>query len=197
MTSLQLHVHQWLPASRANGPGLRAVVWVQGCSLGCPGCFNPTTHPFGAGETWPVERLAAAILERRNELEGVTVSGGEPFQQSKALAAFLAIVRRESHLSTLVFSGYCLEELASIRYAPEALRHVDLLLAGRYEAAQRLARDLLGSANKTAHFLTARYSPTDLAGVPAGEALIEPNGEIHLTGIDPLVWPTTPPPMTI
>ena len=62
MTGEILRLHQFLPASRANGPGLRAVLWVQGCSLGCPGCFNPQTHPFNEGQPVPVENLVSQIV---------------------------------------------------------------------------------------------------------------------------------------
>jgi anaerobic ribonucleoside-triphosphate reductase activating protein len=63
-----------------------------------------------------------------------------------------------------------------------------VLLAGRYDERLRLARGLMGSANKTAHFLTDRYGPKDLAAVPEAEVVITPSGEVVTTGIDPLEW---------
>jgi anaerobic ribonucleoside-triphosphate reductase activating protein len=83
-------VHAVEPRSQANGPGVRFVVWSQGCTLGCPGCFNPGTHPVtaaGAGE-WPPGELAAAAAAQAGCIEGVTLTGGEPLQQPAAVAAF-------------------------------------------------------------------------------------------------------------
>ena len=70
-------VHALIPASRANGPGLRAVVFFQGCALGCPGCWNPEAHPFRGTEVM-VDAVAEQVLRAHNEhpLEGVTFSGG-------------------------------------------------------------------------------------------------------------------------
>ena len=76
-------LHALIPASLANGPGLRAVVFFQGCTLACPGCFNPGTHPF-AGTEISVLALAERVVRayREYKLEGVTFSGGEPMQQA-------------------------------------------------------------------------------------------------------------------
>ena len=57
-----LRVHRFLPHSYANGPGARAVIWVQGCTLGCPGCFNPATHPHAGGELMPIATLFRRIV---------------------------------------------------------------------------------------------------------------------------------------
>jgi anaerobic ribonucleoside-triphosphate reductase activating protein len=183
-----LRLHRYEPASRANGPGLRAVVWVQGCALGCPGCFNPQSHAFDAGERWPVERLAEQILAGKDRLEGLTISGGEPAHQHRALARLLGLVRPASDLSVVVFSGYSLEELHRLPGSQAFLDGIDVLIAGRYEAARRVASGLIGSANKTVHLLTGRYTRADLARVPQAEVILSPEGEIILSGIDPLRW---------
>ena len=65
---------------------------------------------------------------------------------------------------------------------------VDVLIAGRYERRYHLGAGLLGSSNKKIHFLTPRYSARDLAAVPDAEVLIQPNGEVFLSGISPLDW---------
>lgn len=74
-----LRVHRFLPFTRAEGPGNRACVWVQGCPIRCPGCFNPGTWPTGGGEEVAVEDLADRILDVK-DIEGVTFLGGEPFE---------------------------------------------------------------------------------------------------------------------
>jgi anaerobic ribonucleoside-triphosphate reductase activating protein len=182
-----LRIHHIEPTSSANGPGVRFVVWVQGCSLGCPACFNPETHAKTAGIDIAVDDLCRQILARSANIEGVTISGGEPLQQIDALAELLRAVKSGSSLSTLVFSGFGWSEIQRIPGSKELLPWIDVLLAGRYQANLRLARGLIGSANKTTHFLNGRYSLQDLELVPEAEVLINPDGSVALTGIDPLV----------
>lgn len=174
-----------------NGPGRRAVVWVQGCALGCPGCFNPETHDFRGGELWPVETLARKIMALKDGLEGLTISGGEPAHQARALARLARIIRAETKLSIILFSGYKLEELKHLPGSQALLEGIDVLIAGRYDASRRVARSLTGSDNKTFHFLTGRYTAADLAAVPQAEILLSPEGEVILSGIDPLEWNRT------
>jgi anaerobic ribonucleoside-triphosphate reductase activating protein len=187
-----LRIHRFVPASQANGPGLRAVLWVQGCGLACPGCFNPETHSFEGGQRWTVQEAADHILAAqqaaRGGLEGLTLSGGEPAVQHRTLAKILKEVHRQSSLSVLVFTGYTLEELHKMPGIHQFLSQVDLLIAGRYDSSHRTAHGLVGSANKVLHFLTPRYSPADLAQIPEAEIILSPDGEIILSGIDPLQW---------
>jgi len=181
-----LRLHHFEPASESNGPGKRAVLWVQGCTLGCPGCFNPQTHGAGDGQDWPVEKLLQEIVALARQIEGITVSGGEPLQQMQPLLALLEAVRARTSLSVLVFTGYNWQEIERMPAAPRLGACTDVLLAGRYLAGQRLARGLLGSKNKTAHFLTGRYSVQDLQTVPVAEAFILPGGDVLFSGIDPI-----------
>ncbi len=180
-----IRLHATLPQSRANGPGLRGVVWFQGCSLGCRGCFNPETHAPDTGTTVPVESLAREILESWRGIEGITVSGGEPFQQPRALAHLLREVRTHEPLSVLLFSGYRLEEIHEIAGSAAVLDLTDVLIAGRFVPKLREARALIGSANQTAHFLTDRYGPEDLRSLPAAEIVIDATGRIVTSGIAP------------
>lgn len=181
-----LRLHAFLPLSRANGPGARAVIWLQGCSLACPGCYNPETHGFEGGESISPDDLFASLMTLSDGIEGITVSGGEPLQQMRPLLVLLQRLRKETNLSCLVFTGYTWEEIQRMPDAEKLLACVDVLIAGRYAQSQRLARSLIGSGNKTAHFLTDRYTVTDLQRVPAAEVIITPEGDVVLSGIDPL-----------
>lgn len=185
---MDLRLHHFLPASLANGPGSRAVVWVQGCTLACPGCFNPETHPFRGGEKISPDRLFERILAAAEGIEGLTVSGGEPLQRPRPLLRLLQRVRQETALSVLVFTGYDWETVQRLPLGPALLATIDVLVAGPYQASARLAQGLVGSSNKTVHFLTGRYSAQDLQLVPTTELLITPTGEVILSGIDPLKW---------
>ena len=183
-----LRIHHFEPASRANGPGLRAVLWVQGCTLGCPGCFNPETHPSGGGNQLSVNSVMEKILAEQGEIEGITISGGEPLQQRIALQGLLARIKRETSLSVVLFSGYSWNEIQKMPRIQILLNNVDILLAGRYDQSQRIATALTGSANKTIHFLSPRYSAQAFNTVPVAEVILTQKGEIHLTGINPVHW---------
>jgi anaerobic ribonucleoside-triphosphate reductase activating protein len=183
--SLRLFHHESL--SRVNGPGCRFVLWTQGCTLNCPGCFNPETHPLKGGYRLSLDLLIAEILSNRDSIEGITLSGGEPLLQSRALSLFLTRIKHESNLSTLLFTGFEWAELQKIAAIDTILSHLDLLISGRYLQSQRLASHLIGSSNKTVHFLSSRYNQTDL-NIEAAEVTIANDGTITLTGIDPFKW---------
>jgi anaerobic ribonucleoside-triphosphate reductase activating protein len=178
-----LRIHSRLDGSLANGPGRRAVIWVQGCSLACAGCFNPLTHPAQGGEFLPVEGLVE-WLAGLHGIEGLTLSGGEPLQQLAGVTALLRGVRHSTRLSTLLLTGYTWQEIQRFPQQ-DFLGELDVVIAGRYEQGRRLARGLAGSRNKTFHFLTGRYTPADLASLPEGEIILEVGGQVVVSGIDP------------
>jgi anaerobic ribonucleoside-triphosphate reductase activating protein len=181
---LLARVHATEPRSRANGPGARFVVWLQGCTLGCPGCFNPATHEPAGGREVPVAELAAQLAGAR-DIEGLSLSGGEPLQQPAAAAALLDAARGLG-LSTLAFSGYTLDEIRALPGGPAVLARLDVLIDGRYRSGERLATGLRGSANQQIHLLTDRYRLADVEATPVAEIRIGPTGELVLTGVDPL-----------
>jgi anaerobic ribonucleoside-triphosphate reductase activating protein len=175
-------VHAVEKRSRANGPGERFVIWLQGCTLGCPGCFNPATHAAGGTPREVAELIAEARAAR---VEGVTLSGGEPLQQPEAALALLRAARGAG-LSTLVFSGYTIDEIRAQPLGPAILAELDVLVDGRYVAGERHATGLRGSANQRIHCLTARYTIADVEATPIAEVRISPDGTAVLTGVDPI-----------
>ncbi|MEW6156173.1 MAG: 4Fe-4S single cluster domain-containing protein [Verrucomicrobiota bacterium] len=177
--------------SFANGPGRRAVIWTQGCSLGCHGCFNPETHSREGGQIADVAHLGQMVLELSDELEGLTISGGEPLQQMLPLLELLELIRQQSRLSIILFSGFEFAEIQRFPKAAQLLGCLDVLIAGRYDQRRRFAAGLRGSTNKTIHLLSPRYSAADLEAVPAAEAVISPDGALWFSGIDPLDWKST------
>lgn len=181
---MNIRLHAFEPCSRANGPGRRAVVWFQGCTLGCPGCFNPATHDPTGGYAYDTEKLAADILALGDNIEGVSISGGEPVQQPQALLDLLQRLAA-SPLSTLLFSGYTQTEIVAMTLGAEILRHIDVLIAGRFEGSTHCGKGLVGSANQEVHFLTSRYALPDLAVVPPRELIIHQDGSLTGSGIHP------------
>lgn len=142
----------------AEGPGQRFALWVQGCTIRCAGCFNP--HLWGArgGTTKSVEALVHQAVDA--DVEGVTLLGGEPFEQAPALSLFAAGVR-EHGLSVMTFTGYDRERLEGADApagARDLLNATDLLVDGLYDSARPdLTRPWVGSTNQRFHFLTPRY----------------------------------------
>lgn len=159
---MQLRVAQTVPDTEAEGPGRRFALWVQGCTLACPGCCNPEMFADRGGELLDAGALAARIVGTPG-IEGLSVLGGEPFQQAEAVAGLCAAVRAAG-LSVMVYSGYTLAELRALPGPGPAalLAETDLLVDGRYvRELPEPRRRWLGSSNQRLHFLTGRYRPED------------------------------------
>lgn len=177
---MRLNLARTLPRSAANGPGDRFVIWVQGCPLACPGCWNPDTWSFQRRILRDTAELVREIVTVGG-IDGVTFTGGEPFTQARALAEVGRAVRKAG-LSVFVFTGYNLDELTSAA-ALELLAVTDVLVSGRYLASARQhGLTWRGSSNQEVHFLTDRYSRADMDQSPETEIRIEAGGQITVTG---------------
>lgn len=146
--------------TRAEGPGVRSALWVQGCTVRCPGCFNPHTWSRSGGRTWPIDDVFEA-LTRSPDIEGVTLLGGEPFDQAHALAKLAGLVRRKG-LSVMAFTGHTRERLEGLDApdgAEQLLGQVDLLVDGPFllDLPDR-QRPWVGSTNQRFHALTDIYA---------------------------------------
>jgi anaerobic ribonucleoside-triphosphate reductase activating protein len=184
--STSLRVHAVLPRSRANGPGTRFTLWTQGCSLGCAGCFNPETHDAG-GEAagWrEVAQLAEEVLADTADLEGLTLTGGEPLEQPEAVAALCAAVKERSGLGIVILTGFSRAEIEADPGRRAAVARADMVVAGRYNARLHLGRGLRGSSNKTYWALTDRYRAADFSEVPEMEIVVAPDGTLTVTGME-------------
>jgi anaerobic ribonucleoside-triphosphate reductase activating protein len=177
---MQLNLARTISRSAANGPGQRFVVWVQGCAIRCPGCWNPDTWEFETRQLRDAAELADEVLAT-DGIEGITLTGGEPFHQARALAE---VARRVSTagLSVFVFSGYELHQLIRPEQR-ELLAITDVLVAGPYIHAQRsLNIPWRGSTNQVVHFLTPRYDASDMSECPSVEFHIATDGQVFVTG---------------
>lgn len=192
-------VHSMLSRSTVNGPGIRAVVWLQGCDLRCSGCFNLSSHPFDPARDQPVEEVGCWILACPG-VEGVTFSGGEPFQQAPELLALCEYLKaRRASLSLGVFTGYTVAELASGRWHwrwaggrawhkgdarlfDRIQAHMDFGVFGRFRKTM-ICHDkpLCSSRNQELVLLSNRYSLSDFE-TPATEVTIDESGLTQITG---------------
>ncbi len=198
-------LHALIPASRANGPGIRAVLFFQGCSIGCPKCWNPSTHQF-LGTEVTVDAVAQQVLRAHQEhtLQGVTFSGGEPMQQGDNLLRLIQRLRQQApELSFGMFSGYAEHELAKGQYwvrgdgSSEPRREslwqeihgcLDFAILGRFNQAQPSNRPLRTSRNQVLRLFTNRYSPTDFSE-QLTEVGIKEGGQVEITGFPTLGLP--------
>lgn len=117
--------------SIVDGPGLRYVIFTQGCPHHCPGCHNPETHPFEGGTCVDSETLVHEIL-RDPLLSGVTFSGGEPFAQAEGLCAVADALAGRKHL--MAYTGYTLEQLQQMEdpWVGRLLDQLDVLVDGPF-----------------------------------------------------------------
>ncbi|MGK7890526.1 MAG: 4Fe-4S single cluster domain-containing protein, partial [Leptolyngbyaceae cyanobacterium] len=120
-----LNIMGYVDRSEVNGPGCRAVVWVQGCRRECPGCFNTESWPFEINQLISVDEIVERILSEP-ENEGVTFSGGEPFWQATALAEVARRVKAAGK-NVMSFSGFTLTELRSPSAPTNAQALIDQL----------------------------------------------------------------------
>lgn len=157
MTSLR--VAQIIPTTEAEGPGKRFALWVQGCSIRCLGCCNPEMFVADRGGTiMSPSELVAQILATPG-IEGISVLGGEPFEQPAGLAEVCAAVRA-SGLTVMVYTGYTMAELREKKSADvdALISTADLLLDGRFDQTKpEKTRRWIGSTNQVLHFLSDRY----------------------------------------
>jgi anaerobic ribonucleoside-triphosphate reductase activating protein len=155
--SLKLNLAAELPSSVVNGPGLRYVIWVQGCSLKCQGCFNEDFQPFIDKNITTVEELAVRILSTKG-IEGVTYSGGEPTLQAEALVG-LSEILKENNLTIICYTGFTLDELQKHgdTHTKKLLKMIDILIDGPYVKENSANLMWRGSTNQKVHFLTDIY----------------------------------------
>src|SRR3954468_8713908 len=149
------------------GPGRRVGLWTQGCGLACDGCISRDTWAADPARAVDVEQLATWIASiPAGAVDGVTISGGEPFDQPEALAALLAALREWSaasgrQLDLLCYSGYGLRRLQ--RLHGQVLEQLDGVISGPFVAARPTRLVWRGSANQELVPLTQlgreRYGP--------------------------------------
>ncbi len=134
--------------SIVDGPGLRYVVFTQGCPHHCKGCHNPNSHDLLGGYLVDMKDLLLEI-DKNSLLDGITISGGEPFIQAKNLISFIKEIKKR-HLHIMIYSGYTFEEIMSLgKDERELLSLCDTLVDGRFIQSQRsLSLRYKGSLNQ-------------------------------------------------
>ena len=152
-----INLAAFCPRTKAHGPGLRAVIYVQGCNQRCPGCIAPEWQEQRQAELVRVHDLAQRILAE--PVTGLSISGGEPMLQAGALANLVAVLRQERpKMDVICFTGFQLGQLLLSGNADveRLLGMADVLIDGPYVEALNDNRGLRGSSNQVVHRLTKR-----------------------------------------
>ena len=166
------------------GPAPRMVLWLHGCGRGCPGCvaadWNQKKRPALALSVETVFRYVTSC----KDLEGVTISGGEPFRQHAALGQLVSALRGRE-LGVIIYTGYTLAELRSDHRAGirQALNECDTLVDGPYDQTLDDGQAFRGSSNQTIHHFTPRYREYFSSGGSRCSTFRQEGGHCYLLGI--------------
>lgn len=176
-----------VPGITTLGPGRRLGIWVQGCGLACAGCASVDTWDRQAGFRLTPYDLAREIIAQieQHSLTGITLTGGEPADQSSALALALDIVAAHplgNDVDVLLFTGYSLP--AARKRAAALFRCIDTVIAGPYRRELPSSEPLVASSNQQLQHLTERGAARHQAA-PSRERiqLLAQNGELTLVGL--------------
>ena len=137
--------------SIVDGPGLRTVIWTQGCSHNCEGCHNPETHSFTGGYEMDIDDVLKTIDELEYQ-DGITLSGGDPFFQIKPCLE-IAKYAKSKGLNVWAYTGFTFDKLLEMKEnnpdLAEFLKYIDILIDGKFELRKRsLACKFRGSTNQ-------------------------------------------------
>lgn len=134
----------------ANGPGIRTTFFLTGCDRNCPNCFNTEYMDFNHGKKWDIDAEKKVISYLKlDQVEGLTVLGGEPFENSIGLLKALRNIKKEVDKPIWIYSGFIFEDLVNIKIAREILEEIDVLVDGEFiEELKDLRLKFRGSSNQ-------------------------------------------------
>lgn len=133
--------------SLVDGPGIRYVIFAQGCGHNCDGCHNPETQDFNKGKEIKIEDLMKDILDSKH-IDGVTFSGGDPFYQPKEFK-YLAKKLKENNINIISYTGFTYEKILSEKHMKSLLEDIDILIDGPFIKEQKTLKiSFKGSENQ-------------------------------------------------
>ena len=185
---LKINIAEFWPETNALGPGLRSVVWVQGCVRNCPGCVSPEWIPRKKATVMKVEDLAGLILSD-SKIDGVTFSGGEPMLQAAGLAELVSILKKCRSLNVICYTGYTYEQLLikpTTSPVHDLLNVIDVLIDGPYVKSLDDNLGLRGSSNQRILFLTDQLKGYDFETLPRQAEIHVNAGYAMMIGVPPL-----------
>lgn len=178
---MNLKLYMTSPSTEVLGPHKRYVLWVQGCNKRCKGCISPDSWDINGGYEQDIQELAEEIINTPG-IEGITISGGEPFLQQTALYEMISKVREHKDVGVIIYTGMKYSEIENTALAHSA----DLIIDGEYVEELNDNKSLRGSSNQNVICLTKRYEKivSQHYGIQGRKIeLILLNGESRLIGI--------------
>ena len=167
------------------GEGKRIGIWVQGCSLGCRGCVNQTLWKNDGGSSINIPDIFNWLIQIQDSYDGITVSGGEPFQQYPQLIAFLHLIKTKTRISVHCFTGYYLDELYDLFPDKLFLRYIDTLVDGRYIEEEHDDNHIRGSLNQTIYSIEDGVPIKNKSFIPSAKwsLKVSEDNSIYMAGI--------------
>jgi anaerobic ribonucleoside-triphosphate reductase activating protein len=170
---MYINIHSVINSSRVNGPGDRFVIWTQGCRKGCKNCYNPETWSHYKNNLIPIDEIFESI--KNSSATGVTISGGDPFEQPEELFYLLTKIKQlDLSDGVIVFTGFTIDEIRVREELNKSLDYIDVLIDGLYIEEKRISSGLAGSSNQEFYFLTDKISRDKI--------VIDQEVEIHSLG---------------
>jgi len=170
---MYINIHSVINSSRVNGPGDRFVIWTQGCRKGCKNCYNPETWSHYRNNLILVDEIFESI--KNSSATGVTISGGDPFEQPEELFYLLTKIKQlDLSDGVIVFTGFTIDEIRVREELIKSLDYIDVLIDGLYIEEKRISSGLAGSSNQEFYFLTDKISRDKI--------VIDQEVEIHSLG---------------
>ena len=147
--------------SKVNGPGNRFVLWTQGCSKGCSECFNPETWSNNIYKEYSPRQIFELIKDF--EVDGITISGGDPLEQEYELLELLFLLKEiKLPKGIILFTGFSRNEIRENPIREKCLQYIDVLIDGRYEKNLKVNLSLRGSSNQEFYFFSNKISMSEL-----------------------------------
>lgn len=189
--SSAVRISHYINSTEVLGPGKRFVIWFQGCRKRCHNCINPDGQAEQGGKLVSVESLFSEIV-KTEEIQGITISGGEPFLQFEPLRELIEKICRDTRLDVMLYSGYTLEELKQQlgdTILNDFLQKIDIFIDGEYIEQLDKGSMYRGSDNQKIYFFTEKYRPFAKQIYEAKNREIEfdvrTDEEIYMIGIPP------------
>lgn len=153
-----MKIYNYIKSTKTLGPYNRFALWVQGCPFSCTECMSPDSQDFNSGLEMSISEIVDLILNEIN-IEGLTISGGEPFSQANELVELLNIIKEKKDLGIIIYSGYTLQQLRNKNDSNinKLLEFTDIFIDGQYIDSLNDGISLRGSSNQKIHLLTDRY----------------------------------------
>lgn len=137
------------------GPGDRIGIWLYGCNRRCKGCATPELQVFNSKKDISVEYLCEMVnaVLKKHTVDGITISGGEPFEQAEELGDFLEKISPKVK-DILLYTGYTIEQIKSIKpvATEKILKNISVLIDGEYREEENHGHALKGSENQRIHY---------------------------------------------